>query len=150
MESPKRTTPLINLPASSSLSGSLVRNPDDHRTGFRVQLLLRIASSASDDHITHADELRHEWQKTLVLEAKSDSGTAASKKKKKKAETAAAAISLSPEQAYHVEFSLPSEESLDRPADRQYSTFFLDIINLQYMAKVYYGCKSGWFSRLIG
>ena len=137
MSSPNRTTPFVPIPVSSS-SDSIVRNPDDHRTGIRLQLLLRVASSATDENINQSDELRHEWQKHLVVEAKSDTGP-----KKKKAETVG--MTLSPEQAYHVEFSLPSEESLDWPPDRQYPKFFLDIINLQCMAKVYYGAKSGSF-----
>ena len=137
MTSTNRTTPFVPIPVISS-SDSIVRNPDDHRTGIRLQLLLRVASSATDENINQSDELRHEWQKHLVVEAKSDTGP-----KKKKMETVG--MTLSPEQAYHVECGLPSEESPDWPPDRQYSTFFLDIINLQYMAKVYYGAKSGSF-----
>ncbi|OQV17752.1 hypothetical protein BV898_08209 [Hypsibius exemplaris] len=132
-----RSAPLVTLQSRSS---SVIRNPDDHRTAIKVQLLLRILSSATDEDIGKANELRHEWQKLLVLEAKSDTRT---KKKKADAEAAAAPVmTLSPDQAYHLEFSLPSDESLDRPSDKQYSKFFLDIINLQYMAKVFYGCKA--------
>lgn len=116
------------------------RSPDDHETTLVLQLLFRINSTVRDEAFDQAEELRAEWQIELDKEA---TGAGEGKKKKKAETPLPAAVTLNTDQVYHVEFSLPSEESTDKPPDKQMSKFYVDIISMEYMAKVYYGYKSG-------
>ncbi|GAV08692.1 hypothetical protein RvY_18349 [Ramazzottius varieornatus] len=132
-------------PSSRNLTATVEhprRSPDDHETSLVVQLLFRIDSTVGDDTFDQAEELRGEWQKVLDKEA-----TGAGEGKKKAEAPLPGGITLNTDQVYHVEFSLPSEETTDKPPDKQISKFYVDIISMEYMAKVYYGYKSESASR---
>lgn len=126
-------------PSFLSSASSIVvapQSPYDHFTFLTTQILLRLSSRASDYEIVKADEFLNQWQ----IVNSGDAGGGNDSGKKRKSVDPQSPIQV--DHVYHLEYSLPGDGSKDKSSGPEACKYFIDVLDLQFMAKVYSG-RSG-------